>query len=159
MKKYYSDVLDKIFDTEEELEKAEKEHEEAEAKKAEAKALVKKECEVVNDAFVARNAARHTYNEKVLEARKIYNDEVKAAQEKYQKSLEEVTANKTAAEKEFDTKLAEFKNNHPEGYRLNLKDGDQVATYVVTPDVKYNVDIFDDFDRLFDSIRNIRFPW
>jgi len=155
---YYSETLNKYFDTEEECVKAEEELKAAEAKKAEAKALVKKEADVVNTAFVARNAARHEYNEKVLEARKTYNDKVRAAQEEYNKALEEVTTKKLEAEKEFDAKLKEFGKNHPEGYRLTLKDGDQVATYV-NQETKYNLDIWDDFDRIFEAVRNTRFPW
>ena len=61
--KYYSEILNKNFDTEQELVKAEEEHKAEQAKKEEAKALVKKESSEVEDAFKARNAARHAYNE------------------------------------------------------------------------------------------------
>ena len=152
--KYYSEILEKTFDTEKELVKAEKEHAEAEAKKAEAKALVKKESEVVNDAFVARNAARKVYNEKVLEARKAYNEKVKAAQEEFNKSIEEASEAKTIAEKDFDAKLSEFNKAHPEGFRLTLKDGDNVVTYY-NQEVKYNTNWYDEFDKLFDSLRKL----
>ena len=152
--KYYSEKLDKIFDAEEDLKAAEKELEEAEAKKAEAKALVKKDAEVVNTAFVARNTARHNYNEKVLEARKVYNEKVKAAQEEFNKAIAEVTEAKKAAEKDFSDKLSEFSKTHPEGYRLTLKDGDETATYY--SESKYNTDVFDDFDRLVNAFVNFR---
>ena len=152
--KYYSEILEKTFDTEEELVKAEKEHAEAEAKKAEAKALVKKEADVVNDAFVARNTARKDYNDKVIEARKLYNEKVKAAQEEFNKSLEEVTEAKNEAEKSFQAKLQEFNKNHPEGFRLTLKDGDNVVTYY--NESKFNTDWFDEFDKMFDALRNFR---
>ena len=152
--KYYSEVLDKVFETEKELKAAEKAKADEEAKKAEAKALVKKESDIVNVAFAARNAARHDYNEKVLEARKAYNDGVKALREKYEASLKEVTEARQKAEEDFEIKLKEFSKNHPEGYRLTLKDGDNVATYVNSE--KYDTSIFDDFNALFDTIRNFR---
>ena len=152
--KYYSEILDKNFDSVKELEKAEKEHADAEAKKAEAKALVKKESEVVNEAFAARNAARRAYNEKVLEARKTYNDSVKALREQYENSLKEVIEAKDKAEEEYSNKLAVFQKAHPEGYRLTLKDGDNVVT--LTGYEKYETDMFDSFDRLLDTIRNFK---
>ena len=62
---------------------------------------------------------------------------------------------KNNAEKEFSTKLSEFNKAHPEGYRITLKDGDNVATYY-NQEVKYNTDWYDEFDRLFDSLRNFR---
>ena len=96
--KYFSEILNKNFDTEKELHEAEKEHEAAEAKKAEAKALVKKESDEVNKAFVAKNEARKAYNTTALEAAKVFNQKLKELEEEYSNSIEE--ARKAAVEAE-----------------------------------------------------------
>ena len=62
--KYYSEILNKNFDTEKDLVEAEKKHTEELTKKEETKALVKKESDEVNKAFALRNEARKAYNEK-----------------------------------------------------------------------------------------------
>lgn len=147
--KYFSEILNKNFDTEDECVKAEKEHAETEAKKAEAKALVKKDSDEVNKSFVIRNEARRSYNDKVKEAYKIYKEKVLAARKEYEESIEEVRKAKDKAELEFDKKYREFDKNHPEGYRLILKDGDDVLT--VDQEKKYNSELFEAFDKFFDS--------
>jgi len=126
--KYYSEKLDKIFETEKELEAAEKEHAEAEAKKAEAKELVKKESEKVNDAFKALNTAKRNYNKTVIEARKVYNKAVIDARDVYALAIDGAEKARIAAEKAYDEALKNFQSKHPEGYRLTLKDGDNVVT-------------------------------
>lgn len=146
--------MDKKFSTEKELKEAEAEKAEAETKKAEAKALIKKDSDVVNNAFVVRNNARKDYNTKVVEARRTYNEAVKAAQEAFNASLEEVTEAKKKAEDDFNAKLHEFCKAHPENYRLVLKDGDEAVTYI--NETKFSTDWFDDFDKMFDAIRNFR---
>ena len=151
--KYFSETLNKYFDTEDACVKAEKEHEEAEAKKAEAKALVKKDSDLVNQAFAVRNEARRNYNEKVKESYKIYKDKVLAARKEYEDSIKEVEEAKYKAELDFDKKYREFDKNHPEGYRLILKDGDDILT--VDQEKKYNSNWIEAFDNFFNSF----FPW
>ena len=87
--KYYSDTLDKIFETEKELKDAEKADAEEKAKKEEAKLVVKKESSEVEDAFKARNAARKAYNEKLVESRKTYNEALRKAKDEFEASLKE----------------------------------------------------------------------
>jgi len=147
--KYFSETLNKYFDTEDACVKAEKDWEAAEAKKAEAKALVKKDSDEVNKAFGIRNEARRNYNDKVKEAYKIYKEKVLTARKEYEESIEEVRKAKDKAELEFDKKYREFDKNHPEGYRLILKDGDDVLT--VNQEKKYNSELFEAFDKFFDS--------
>lgn len=148
--KYYSEILEKNFDTEEDLVKAEKEHAEAEAKKAEAKALVKKESDEVNKAFVARNEARKIYNEKAADSYKKYLQDMKLARETYEESIKEVKEAKRKAELEFDNVYREFDKKHPEGYRLVLKDGDDVLTVEQEKNYDYN-DFFEDIDKVVNS--------
>lgn len=148
--KYFSETLNKYFDTEVECVKAEKQHELEEAKKADLKVAVRKEAEVVNQAFAARNEARKAYNEKATEAYKTYLEAIKKAREEYENSIQDVKTAKRTAEAEFDKKYREFDKNHPEGYRLVLKDGDDVLT--VEQDKKCNYDtLFEDMDRFFNS--------
>ena len=85
--KYYSDTLDKIFETEKELKDAEKADAEEKAKKEEAKLAVKKESSEVEDAFKARNVARRAYNEKLVEARKTYNAALRKAKDEFEADL------------------------------------------------------------------------
>jgi len=126
--KYYSEILNKNFDKVEDLEKAEKEHADAIKAKEDAKALVKKEAEVVEEAFKARNEARLEYNKKLVEARKAYNEKITLAKKDFEACLSEMSGALEAAEKDYDAKLKEFQKNHPEGYHITLKDGDNVVT-------------------------------
>ena len=85
--KYYSDTLDKLFETEKDLKDAEKADAEEKAKKEEAKLAVKKESSEVEDSFKARNAARKAYNEKLVEARKTYNAALRKAKDEFEAVL------------------------------------------------------------------------
>ena len=160
--KYYSEKLDKIFDTQEALTEAEEKHEAEQAKKAEAKALVAKESAEVNDAFKARNAARKAYNESLINARKAYSEALQKARDEFEASLDESTKALKEAEEDYDTKLKAFQKAHPEGYHLTLKDGDNVVTYTghLTDD-RYNKSLARDFDEINNLFSEIvrRFYW
>ena len=147
--KYYSEKLDKIFDSEKDLKAAEKEHDEAEAKKAEAKALVTKESAEVTEAFKARNVARKAYNEKLVEARKEYQEALRNARDNFEGKLKESTEVLEKAETDFDNKLKTFQQAHPEGYHLTLKDGDNVVTYTNSL-IDYPASLRKEFDNMLD---------
>ena len=157
--KYYSETLDKIFETEKELKDAEKADAEKKAKKEEAKLAVKKESSEVEEAFKARNAARHAYNEKLVEARKTYNAVLRKAKDEFEASLKESTEALEKAETDYDNKLKAFQKAHSEGFRLSLKDGDNVVTYISNP-VEYQVkNISKDFDDMLDMFSNFLRRW
>ena len=157
--KYYSDTLDKLFETEKELKVAEKADAEEKAKKEEAKLVVKKESSEVEDAFKARNAARKAYNEKLVEARKTYNAALRKAKDEFEADLKESTEALEKAEADYDTKLKAFQKAHPEGYRLSLKDGDNVVTYTSNP-VEYQIkDISKEFDDMLDLFSDFLRRW
>ena len=157
--KYYSDTLDKLFETEKELKDAEKADAEEKAKKEEAKLVVKKESSEVEDAFKARNAARKAYNEKLVEARKTYNAVLRKAKDEFEASLKESTEALEKAEADYDNKLKAFQKAHPEGYRLSLKDGDNVVTYTSNP-VEYQIkDISKEFDDMLDLFSSFLRRW
>ena len=157
--KYYSETLDKIFETEKELKDAEKADAEEKAKKEEAKLIVKKESSEVEDAFKARNAARKAYNEKLVEARKTYNEALRKAKDEFEADLKESTEALEKAEADYDAKLKAFQKAHPEGYRLSLKDGDNVVTYTSNP-IEYQVkDISKEFDDMLDLFSDFLRRW
>ena len=157
--KYYSEALDKIFETEKELKVAEKADAEEKAKKEEAKLAVKKESSEVEDAFKARNAARKAYNEKLVEARKTYNAALRKAKDEFEADLKESTEVLEKAEADYDNKLKAFQKAHQEGFRLSLKDGDNVVTYTSNP-VEYQVkSISKEFDDILDMFSNFLRRW
>ena len=157
--KYYSEVLDKVFETEKELKAAEKADAEEKAKKEEAKALVKKESSEVEDAFKARNAARHAYNEKLVEARKAYNEALRKAKDEFEASLKESTEALEKAEADYDTRLKAFQKAHPEGYRITLKDGDNVVTYTGSQTDYPVTSVSKDFDEILNMFSNLLRHW
>ena len=157
--KEWADTLDKRGETEKELEDAEKADAEEKAKKEEAKLVVKKESSEVEDAFKARNAARKAYNEKLVEARKTYNAVLRKAKDEFEASLKESTEALEKAEADYDNKLKAFQKAHPEGYRLSLKDGDNVVTYTSNP-IEYQVkDISKEFDDMLDLFSDFLRRW
>ena len=157
--KYYSDTLDKLVETEIELEDAEKADAEEKAKKEEDNLAVKKESSEVEDAFKARNVARKAYNEKLVEARKTYNAALREAKDEFEADLKESTEALEKAEADYDTKLKAFQKAHPEGYRLSLKDGDNVVTYTSNP-VEYQIkDISKEFDDMLDLFSDLLRRW
>ena len=158
--KYVSELKElenKKFDTIEDLEKAEEEVKTALAKKEEAKALVAKESADVQDAFKARNAARRSYNEKLVEARKVYNEALKKAKEEFEDSLQETSDELEKAEADYDTKLKAFQKAHPEGYRLVLKDGDNVVTLTNVNQIVKSID--QEFDDMLNMFSNLLRRW
>ena len=157
--KYYSDTLDKLFETEKDLKDAEKADAEEKAKKEEAKLVVKKESSEVEDAFKARNAARKAYNEKLVEARKTYNEALRKAKDEFEANLKESTEALEKAEADYDNKLKDIKKAHPEGYRLSLKEGDNVVAYTSNP-VEYQVkSISKEFDDMLDMFSSFLRRW
>ena len=151
--KYYSDVLDKVFETEKELEAAEKADAEEKAKKEEAKLAVKKESAEVEDAFKARNAAKKAYNEKLIELRKAYNKVIADAKEAFEKGLEDASKLKDKTEVEFNTKLRKFQKEH-QNYHITLKDGDNVVTLTSDNQISFP-NIYKEFDDILDVFSSI----
>lgn len=126
--KFYSETLDKLFDTEDALNEAEslaKKAAEEKAKKAEAK---KAEAHAVEAAFKTRNEARRTYNANILSLRKDYNKQLVDLRKSFEESVEAEAKKLSAAENVYDAELQNFIDKHPEGYHLTLKDGDNVTT-------------------------------
>lgn len=125
---YYSEKLDKKFETVEALEAAEKEAAKAEAAKKKASEEKKAEAKVVEDAYKAHNAAKRTYNENVLKLRKQYDVDLRALKKAFDEAVEAEAATLDKAAVAFDTALKAFTDKHPEGWHITLKDNDNVLT-------------------------------
>ncbi len=124
---FYSKVLNKPFDTLEELVAAEEAVLKEQEAKAKAVAERKADASKVEDAFKARNAARRDYNEKIVAAKKTYNATLVEAKKAFEDAVTKASANKDAAEEKYNAALKDFTSKHPEGYHLTLKDGDNVT--------------------------------
>ena len=151
--KYYSEKLDKLFDSEKELTLAEKALAEKEAKKAEVAKARKADADKVEDAFKARNAARREYNSKVMDARKAYNSALLEAKKAFDAVITEATTAKDKAEVEYNAALKEFTDKH-DSYHMTLKDGDNVMTISNQADKNFE-NISKEYNSLIDTILNI----
>ena len=144
---YYSKLLNKAFDSLEELKAAEDEVRKAEEEK-QAKALAKKaDATKVEEAFKALNSAKREYNEKKLAVSEEYAKVVAEAKKSAKEQMQEVTDALNNAEAEYDAALAEFNKAHPEGFHITLKDGDNVVT--LSHSGNTFSDVFDDFWNTF----------
>ena len=133
--KFYSELLDKMFETEMDLVAAEEVAKKEEAKKKKASETKKAEAKKVEDAFKALNAAKRKYNTNVLDLKKKYNEDLAVLREKlnelrkvHENAVAAEAAERDEAEKVYKAALDEFIANHPEGYHMTLKDGDHIVT-------------------------------
>lgn len=146
---YYSRVLNKPFDSLEELREAEAAYR-AELKAKEDKAAIKRaDAKKVEDAFKAMNAARKEYKQKLTQLTKEYAeslDNLKKAYELGQKDIQSQLAN---AEESYQAALKEFTTKY-NSYHLTLKDGDFETTISGNNSgKKVDADIASLFDMLF----------
>jgi hypothetical protein len=148
---YYSKLLNKPFDTVEELQKAEDEFKAAEeAKKA--KSIEKKtDASKVEDAFKALNAAKKTFNTVVGEAKKEYAKVVADAKSVYANKTAEASKSLEIAEEAYNIALKEFNDKHPEGYHMTLRDGDNVTEISRFSSIS---DVFGDLNDLYKSFES-----
>lgn len=125
---YYSKVLNKPFDTLEELCEAEQEFlavEEAKKRAAEAR---KNKAAVVEKAFKELNAAKLVYNEEVTALYADLAKNIEAAKVAYNEGIKKSNEKLDTAQVTYNEALNKFIEEHPEGYHLTLKDGDNVVT-------------------------------
>ena len=125
---YYSHVLNKPFDSVEELKEAEALHY-AELKAKEDKAAIKKaEAKKVEDAFVALNACRKAYKESLTVLTTKYSEDLITLKNAFETARNDIKANLAKAEDAYSAAIKEFTDKYPEGYHLTLKDGDFETT-------------------------------
>jgi chromosome segregation ATPase len=156
---YYSRVLNKPFDSIEELREAEAKHY-AELKAKEDKAAAKKaDAQKVEDAFKALNQARKTYKEELTQLTEEYSEQLAHIKEAFELGKKDIHNKLAAAEDTYNAALKAFIAAHPEGYHVTLKDGDFETTIsgsskvqnTKKPEVKdpSQVNLFNIFDLLF----------
>ena len=134
---YYSRVLNKPFDSIEELRAAESEHY-AEIKAKEDKVAAKKaDAQKVEDAFKAMNAARKVYKENLAQLTTEYTNALTELRKTYEHGANDIREKMAAAENAYKTALKEFTDKY-DSYHLSLKDGDFETTIESNRSVKQN---------------------
>ena len=142
---YYSKLLNKPFDSLDELTEAE--DAERAAQEAKKKASEAKKCEAhkVEKAFKDANAAKRDYSESLMAARKTCAKAIADAKAKYSAAVTAADEQLVKAENAYEEALKEFTDKHPEGYHVTLKDGDTVTTIDTNP----HSELLSKMDKLF----------
>jgi hypothetical protein len=125
---FYSKVLQKPFDSLNELKAAEEAYLAEQKAKADKAAQKKAEAQKVEQAFKALNAARKAYKEDLTQLTKEYSEELENLKKAYDLGKKDIHNALAAAEEAYAAALNEFVKAHPEGYHLTLKDGDFETT-------------------------------
>lgn len=125
---YYSRILEKPFDSIEELKEAEAVYYEAQRAKETKAATKKADAQKVEDAFIALNKARRTYKENLEALALEYSDSLIKLKEAFEGSRNDIKKALAEAEDNYSAAIKEFTDKYPEGYHLTLKDGDFETT-------------------------------
>lgn len=124
---YYSNVLNKPFESVDELREAEAKYY-AEIKAKEDKAATKKaDAKKVEDAFKALNQARKIYKEDLTQLTNEYSTALTDLKKAFEAGKSDIHAKLAAAEDVYAKALKEFTDKY-ESYHLTLKDGDFETT-------------------------------
>ena len=151
---YYSRVLEKPFDSIEELKEAEAIYF-TEQKAKEDKVIAKKaDAKKVEDAFKALNAARKTYKDDLTTLATEYSESLKALKDSFEFGKKDIHAKLAAAEDTYKEALKAFTDKYPEGYHLTLKDGDFETTIsnTVSTGAKTDSSTFKNIHELFEYL-------
>ena len=125
---YYSQVLQKPFDTLAELEHAEIAYYEELKAKEDKVATKKADAAKVEAAFKNMNQARRDYKENILKLTDLYQKELRDLKNNFESEKGRIQSALADAENEYSTALKAFTDKYPEGYHLTLKDGDFETT-------------------------------
>lgn len=123
--KVYSVVLNKLFDSVEELTAAEEEARKAEEAKKSLSEQRKSDAEKVKEAYLACKASKKAYNKNLIELRKEYNDAVQLAKSRYNEKVETLATTVNKATEDYNSLLADFNKKYPGGFHLTLKETDE----------------------------------
>jgi len=126
--KYYSEKLDKMFETATELAKAEADAEAKEQEKTQKAKEKKSEAGKIEKLYAEKNTAVAEFNKKFLELRDNYNQKIRDARKEFETEVAEISAKKDSAEKAYTDALNAFIKKHPEGYHMTLRDGNNIST-------------------------------
>lgn len=150
---YYSRVLNKPFDTVEELYAAEEAYYKELRLKEEAAAAKNADAQKVDAAFKALNTARKSYKEDITQLTKEYAEALENLKKAFELGKKDIQGKLATAEDTYQAALKEYADKHPEGYRLVLRDGDFETTISSnTSDKKVDDGIISLFDMLFGTI-------
>lgn len=150
---FYSRVLQKPFDTIEELTEAEAEYTKKVEAKKQAAEVKKTDANKVELAYKNISAVKTEYNKQAAEARKAYLEEVKAARSKYDTAISALDKTVQDAEEAYNKELKEFNVKYPEGFHITLKSDDSVTS--ITKNVNKgdaNIDLFDSLENFYNSV-------
>ena len=125
---FYSKVLEKPFDSVEELQAAEQVYYDKLKAKEDKAAQKKADALKVEDAFKDLNKARRVYRETVSQLTTEYSEALKELKSAYELGKADMQKSLAAAEDNYTEALKEFTNKYPEGFHLTLKDGDFETT-------------------------------
>jgi hypothetical protein len=154
--KFYSETLDKMFDSEAALVAAEETAKKAALEKEQKVAAKKAEAKVVEDAFKAYNAAKTAFNTNMVARRKKYAEDLAALKNAYDTAVEEDTKKLDAAANTYNNSISEFTKKHPEGFHMTLKDGDNVVSLHSKGSMNMDTNIKSMLnDKWFDSFFNL----
>jgi chromosome segregation ATPase len=153
--KFYSEKLDKLFETEKELVAAEKTAEKAAAEKAKKAEAKKAEAKKVEDAFKALNAARKAYKEEMAQLTKDYSKELDTLKKAFELAKKDIQNKLAEAEDNFAKAHKEFTDAHPEGYHLTLKDGDFETT--ISGSGNRSTDLYTEIMKIYEDVRRMGF--
>ena len=150
---YYSRVLQKPFDSLNELTVAEAEYYEAQKAKEDKAAQKKADAQKVEEAFKALNAARKSYKEDITQLTKEYCQSLENLKKAFELGKKDISDKLAEAEDTFDKAQKEFTSKY-ENYHMTLKDGDFETTISkqTSGDTKTSTDfskIADLFDLFF----------
>lgn len=125
---YYSKVLNKPFDTVEELKEAEETYfAKIEAEKV-AKDSVAKELEndkaTLAKAFNERNQAHADYNENMLKLVKLYHEDLTKLKESFESDKARIQTSLENADSKYSIIVKDFMTKHPGGFSIETVDGE-----------------------------------
>lgn len=155
---YYSRVLEKPFDTVEELAAAEAAHYEKLKAKEDAAAQKKADAQTVEKAFKDLNTARRTYKDNLTQLTTEYSESLENLKKAFELGKKDISNKLAQAEEDYSKALKTFTEKYPEGYHLTLKDGDfetTISSQVTSTKEKPATDV----SKLADSIFNMLFGW
>lgn len=150
---FYSKVLEKPFDTVEELAAAEAAYYDKLREKEDKAARKKADAKKVEDAFKDLNTARKAYKDNLTQLTKEYSEKLEDLKNTYEFGKKDITSKLAAAEETYAAALKEFTGKY-EQYHITLKDGDfettissQTTTNGTKPTTDYSklLDLFDMF--------------
>jgi predicted nucleic acid-binding Zn-ribbon protein len=124
---FYSKVLDKPFETVEELAAAEAVHFDKINAKEAAAAQKKSDAKKVEDAFKALNMARRVYKEKLAQLTTEYAESLENLKKAYELGIADIHNALASAEEAYEKALKEFTSKY-DSYHETLKDGDFETT-------------------------------